>query len=322
MALAKRANPEFELPGSMLRSAAHDVRLMPTPGLPKSRAFTDTAIQQFAGSASCAMDKIDLSRKMKRLTAWLETKNQPNSVIRKQFHGAPFGDAYVTIDPERQAPYASANPNRVHLCGRSRMDGDSIARLIDLFAAEGVRRFFIWLSPGPDMDLARGWIEQSGLSRLRRTGYPTLCRERHSPVQFKTELEIRQVGPDEIAAAGGQPGETLWPEFARSAGKEGFFHYMAFDGSRPVAIAALCIFEDIGYLMAAATAEGDRKRGAQQALIAKRIERAEQAGCSIQVSETLYHARTFLSQSATRRFRGSLREGGLRMEGVSPVRHA
>jgi hypothetical protein len=29
----------------------------------------------------------------------------------------PFGDAYVTIDPEHQAPYASANLNRVHLYG-------------------------------------------------------------------------------------------------------------------------------------------------------------------------------------------------------------
>jgi GNAT superfamily N-acetyltransferase len=63
---------------------------------------------------------------------------------------------------------------------------------------------------------------------------------------------------------------------------------MAFDGERPVAIAALCIFEDIGYLMAAATAESHRRRGAQQALIATRIERAEALGCTIEVSETLY----------------------------------
>jgi GNAT superfamily N-acetyltransferase len=235
------------------------------------------------------MDKIDLSRKIRRLTAWLETKNQPDSLVRKKFHGAPFGDAYVTVDPECQTPFASGNPNRAHLCGaEAGMDSDSIVRLIDLFAAKGVRRFFVWLSPGPDMDLARNWIEKSGLSRIRWTGYPTLCRERHSPVQFRTDLEIRQVAPDQIAAASEQlGGEALWPGYARSAGKEGLCHYMAFDGNRPVAIAALCIFEEIGYLMAAATAEGDRKRGAQQALIAKRIERAEQAGCSIQVSETL-----------------------------------
>jgi GNAT superfamily N-acetyltransferase len=168
------------------------------------------------------------------------------------------------------------------------MDSNSVGRLIDLFTAAGVRRFFVWLSPGPDMDMARTWIEKSGLSRIRWIGYPTLCRERRSPVQFRTDLEIRQVGPDEIAAAGEQlGGEMLWPGYARSAGRQGFFHFMAFDGSRPVAFAALCLFEDISYLMAAGTAEGDRKRGAQQALIAKRIERAEQAGCSIQVSETL-----------------------------------
>ena len=261
--------------------------LLPTPGLLNRRAFTDTAIQQLVGAR--AMDKIDLSRKMKRLTAWLETRNQPNSLVRKRFHGAPFGDAYVTIDSECQTPFASGNTNRAHLCGaEAGMDSGSIVRLIDLFAAEGVRRFFVWLSPGPDMDLARDWIAESGLSRIRWTGYPTLCRERRPPVQFKTDFEIRQVGPDQIAAASEQlGGEMLWPGYAGSAGNQGVFHYMAFDGSRPVAFAALCLFEDIGYLMAAGTAERDRKRGAQQALIAKRIERAEQAGCSMQVSETL-----------------------------------
>jgi GNAT superfamily N-acetyltransferase len=83
-------------------------------------------------------------------------------------------------------------------------------------------------------------------------------------------------------------GETLWPDYVRSAGRPGFFHYMAFDAERPVAIAALGIFEGFGYLMAATTAESHRKRGAQQALIAKRVERAERMGCAIQVSETLY----------------------------------
>ncbi len=93
---------------------------------------------------------------------------------------------------------------------------------------------------------------------------------------------------EQIESARDYLGETMWPEYVRLAGKEGFFHYMAFEEDRPVAIAALAVFEDLGYLMAAATAESHRRRGAQQALIAKRIERAEQAGCSLQVSETLY----------------------------------
>ena len=235
------------------------------------------------------MDTIDLALKLKRLAVRLDGCCQPASLIRKQFDGAPFGRCYVTIDPDRQTPFASSNVNRVYLCGAEPgLAPDGVARLIDLFAAAGVSRFFVWLSPGPDMDLVRGWLAAKSLSRVRRTGYPTLCRVGRTPVQFKTDLQVREVGADEIAAARDPLGRTLWPEYARSAGQEGFFHYMAFDGSRPVAIAALFVFEDLGYLMAAATVEGDRKRGAQQALIAKRIEQAERIGCELLVSETLY----------------------------------
>jgi GNAT superfamily N-acetyltransferase len=235
------------------------------------------------------MDKIDLAQKMRRLTQWVDSQRQPASLIRKQFRGGSLGNCYVTIDLDRQTPFASSNLNRVYMCGAEPgMSSSGVARLIDMFLTEGVKRFFVWLSPGPDMDLARGWLEQHGLIRIRRTGYPTLCRTGHSPVHFQTDLEVREVSADEIADASDQLGETLWPEYARSAGRDGFFHYMAFDGRCPVAIAALCIYEDIGYLMAAATAESHRKRGAQLALIAKRVERAERSGCSILVSETLY----------------------------------
>jgi GNAT superfamily N-acetyltransferase len=234
------------------------------------------------------VDQFGLARKMRRLTMWLDGSGHAASATRRQFHGSPFGDAYVSIDPTSQATFASGNRNRVHLCGlEAGMAIDAIPQLVDLFTGEGVRRFFIWLSPGPDIAVARGMIEQAGLTRLPWTRYPTLCRRHRGPVQFTTDLDVRQVGAAEIAAATESLGETLWPEYLWSAGRESFFHYMAFDGDRPVAIAALCVFEDIGYLGVAATCEGDRKRGAQQALIATRLARAEALGCALQVSETL-----------------------------------
>ena len=149
-----------------------------------------------------------------------------------------------------------------------------------------------------------GWLAEAGLSRPRWTGYPTLCRTGHTPVQFATDLEVREVGADEVAAAREPLGDTMWPVYAATAGQPGFFHYMAFDGKRPVAIAALCVFEDIGYLMAASTAESHRQRGAQQALIAKRIERAERIGCAMQVAETL----TMLEHSLRNLQRAGFRE--------------
>jgi GNAT superfamily N-acetyltransferase len=234
------------------------------------------------------MDVIALSLRLKRLIPWLDSRCQSDSLVRKQFHGRPFGSAYVTIDPDRQGTAASTNLNRVYLCGtESGMTPDSLERWIELFTGDGVKRFFVWLSPGPNMDVVRGWLNERGLTRVQWTGYPTLCRSGGPPVQFRTDFEIREVAPAEIAAARDQLGETLWPEYVRLAGKPGFFHYMAFDGKRPVAVAALCVFEDLGYLMAARTAESHRKRGAQQTLIAKRVERAEQIGVSILVSETL-----------------------------------
>jgi hypothetical protein len=235
------------------------------------------------------MDRIDLALKMKRLSGWLDRRCQPEGFVQQQFDVAPFGNCYVTIDPGRQGPFASGNHNRVHICGTEPgLRPDGIDRLIELFAAEGVKRFFVWLSPGPEMDLVRTRLGERGLSRIRRTGYPTLLRQGRSPVQFATELVAREVGADAVAGMRGPLGDTLWPGYARSVGTPGFFHYMAFAGDQPVAIAALCIFEDIGYLMTAATAAGHRKRGAHQALIAARILRAEQIGCETLVSETLY----------------------------------
>jgi len=235
------------------------------------------------------MDQFDLALKMKRLAAWLDPRCEPDNLACRQFDEPPFGQCYVTSDPERQGPLASINMNRVHLCGAENgLTSQGITRLIELFASKDVKRFFVWLSPGPRMEAARDWLETEGLTRIRRTGYPTLWRRDGSVAPFRTDLEVREVSVDEVVAARDQLDDTMWPGYLRSAGKQNFFHYMAFDGARPVAIAALCVFEDIGYLMAAATAESDRKRGAQQALIAKRIERAEQMGCSIQVSETLY----------------------------------
>jgi hypothetical protein len=234
------------------------------------------------------MDAISLAQKMRRLEIWLGDGCQPDSLIRYQFYAPPFGHCYLTIDPARQGDTASGNYNRVHLCGREAgLEEASVAHWSQLFTQHGVKRFFVWLSPGPDMETMRDWLEAAGLSRVPWVRYPTLVRDGNAPVQFRTDLSIREVTPDEIAAAREPLGKALWEEYVRSAGKEGFSHYMAFDGKRPVAIGSLAVFEDMAYLLSASTNEADRGRGAQQALIAARLARAEQLGCAIAVSETL-----------------------------------
>jgi GNAT superfamily N-acetyltransferase len=241
------------------------------------------------------MDNITLALVMKRLVAWLDEAWQPAGFIRKQHDGPPFGSCYVSVDPSRQARYASANWNRVYLCGAEPgLRPSGLQALIDHFTFTGVTRFFVWLSPGPDMDTVRGWLAEAGfVPRMQWTRYPTLIRESFDLPSFHTDLIVREAKASDLAAAGEAVGDMMWGEYERSFGKDGFTHFIAFDGARPVAVATLAVFDGFGYLTNAATAETDRKRGAQSALIAARIAKARDLGCRWLAVETL----TMLDQS-------------------------
>ena len=58
------------------------------------------------------------------------------------------------------------------------------------------------------------------------------------------------------------------------------------DGDEQAAAAGVYIDEGVGYLGFAATLAEHRGKGAQNALLAKRIEHARAAGCDVLVTET------------------------------------
>ena len=64
---------------------------------------------------------------------------------------------------------------------------------------------------------------------------------------------------------------------------------------QPIAVAALVCFERTGYLTYAGTVASARRRGAQTALILRRIEDAQRLGCSLIVSQTLTMLRESLA---------------------------
>lgn len=126
-----------------------------------------------------------------------------------------------------------------------------------------------------------------------RSRAPSICRLPDArarctgPAPAATGFDVREVDQREIERLSGRLDGVIWPEYLRSLGAPGVHHFMAFEGERPVANAALCIFEEPGYLSMAPTAEPFRRRGAQSALIAQRINKALAVGCEIIVSETL-----------------------------------
>jgi hypothetical protein len=228
---------------------------------------------------------LTLARTMQRLMPRMDRACRPLGFTQHVFDAAPCGTAYVGIAPAEQHEHASANQNRINLCGADGgLSAAGLAQLLVLFPAAGVGRFNVWVSPGPEMDAVRRWLADAGLTRVPWVAYHTLARDAVLAASVATDLTVREVTADTLPSL---PDDVMWPDYRRSAGASGYHHFMAFDGARPVASAALYVAEELGYLGMASTAEADRRRGAQQALIAARIETARAVGCRVLVSETL-----------------------------------
>jgi len=235
------------------------------------------------------MDATSLALSLHRHKPSIEDWEFQPTRLRRRFDAPPFGFAHVTMDPTSTQPTASFNRNRVCLCGREGgLTEKGLQELLGLFDAKNIDRVFVWLSPGSDMDQVRGWLEANALSKVVWTRYPVLVLDEQvhaavSPAQF----EIRKVSSEEVANAREQHGLAMMSGFEESAGAADAHHYLAYDAGRPIASAMLVRFEDIGYLTHASTNESDRRRGAQGALIARRIADARLLGCRHIVSETL-----------------------------------
>lgn len=227
-----------------------------------------------------------LAPRINELTAWLDRLEHP-ALERHEYPRERFGGARVSIDPRSTAPAASYNQNRICLCGDGGgLTESGLKELVAQFVERGVPRLFVWLSPGLGIEAVREWLVAMSFARGAWTRYPTMLLTERAPVRPHA-FDIRQIGGAAFAAAKGALGNAVMEGYALTLGKPGFTHYIAYDGARPIAVAALATFDEIGYLTFAGTVETDRRRGAQSALIAHRAEDARSAGCAQVVSQTL-----------------------------------
>ena len=234
------------------------------------------------------MDRFALAQTMKEMTRRTDSYWRPADIIQHQFTRPPFGSAYVCISRSEQGERPSSNHNRLHLCGAEPgLEADGITGLMTHFSEAGIGRYFVWVSPGPEMEAVHRWMANAGLARRPYVAYLTLARDAREPAPAATGFDVREVGQQEIERLSGRLDGVIWPEYLRSLGAPGVHHFMAFEGEQPVASAVLCTFKELGYLSMALTAEPFRRRGAQSALIAQRIKKAVTVGSKIVVSETL-----------------------------------
>jgi GNAT superfamily N-acetyltransferase len=181
--------------------------------------------------------------------------------------------------------------NRVGSLGVDRpADPADVEEIIQLFAAAQVSRFFVQLSPAARQPDLREQLEAKGLRHYNN--WMKLFRDTSPPPTARTDLEIRPVGGEHAR----QFGELVirnfnWPEsfeewVAGLVARDGWRLYLAFDGARAVASGALFADGSRAWLDFATTDPEYRGRGAQSALLARRINDAAELGCDLLVVET------------------------------------
>jgi hypothetical protein len=110
---------------------------------------------------------------------------------------------------------------------------------------------------------------------------------------WDARLSVAEIGPSEaeifeqiVAGPLGVPVE-MGAGVRSTVGHPGWRHYLVHDGVRPIAGAALYARGEHAWLGLCATVESDRGRGAQMALLARRLEDAAADGCAWVSADTI-----------------------------------
>ena len=158
------------------------------------------------------------------------------------------------------------------------------------YAAAGVKNFGIPLSPSAQPAGLPAWLAARGLHA--RSSWVKMIRAPEPPANIRTELRLELAGRaqaevlGEIAAVAFSLPPPVQSWLILTVGRPGWRHYLAYAGDRAVACGALYVADRIGWLGLGATLPEARGRGAQGALMVRRIRDAIAAGCEWTVTET------------------------------------
>ena len=181
-------------------------------------------------------------------------------------------------------------------CAPSGLDLDAVAAL---YAQAGAAGFVVGASPAaPGL---RSRLEQAGW--VPRNTWAKFVRSTASVPGALTGLDVVEAAPGHAGAAGAVVADAFelpaaaGPMFSALVGRPGWTCFVALDGDDVAGFAALRVDSGVGWLAFAATRDDFRRRGAQAALLAARIETARALGCDIVMVEAASDALGAPSQS-------------------------
>ncbi|WP_088347717.1 MULTISPECIES: hypothetical protein [Rhodomicrobium] len=170
---------------------------------------------------------------------------------------------------------------------------DALLAAIAWMRSHGAPASVLQIAPVAMPPELQSWIAAAGL-KPQGTGWAKLWRRSSTVAEhgLATSLTVREIGEAHAADFGavvaggfGMPAMSAgW--FAGVIGKPGFKSYLAYDGETPVASGVLYVEGDWGWIGFGATLADARRRGAQNALLARRIRDGLAMGARTLVAET------------------------------------
>jgi hypothetical protein len=166
----------------------------------------------------------------------------------------------------------------------------AVKEITGRYARAGIDDYYIHVQPMAQPTELSEWLEDAGL--VPRRGWMVFRRGMEPPPRLKSELEVRDVGPEHatdfgrIVAQAFDMGDGGAELVAGLVGRPGWHIGMTFDGDTPAGAGALFVRDGIGWGDWAATDPGFRRRGGQGIVLCHRIERAAELGCRLLFTET------------------------------------
>jgi GNAT superfamily N-acetyltransferase len=203
-----------------------------------------------------------------------------------------------------------------HVLGLGLFEPATAGVLDEILGFYAGARFAVELSPAAGPPELGAWLVARGLRPLFDVA--VLHRSTAAPPEAPTELRVELVPPEggrlfAEAKAWAKGVEEPNALEARLVGQPGWRQYLAWDGATPVATGAMFVEGDVAWLGFAVTAPSHRGRGAQSALVARRVRDAAALGCAWVTTET--DAETVGKPSGSYR---NLRRLGFELTGLRP----
>ena len=233
------------------------------------------------------MDKKILNAERSEQVLWSGLYNAASASAREQFGLSVH--SYLDADCVMASNIPSWFMNRVIGLGLEQPVKESdIDQLISLYNGNGAP-IGISLCPEAQTTEIEDWLSGRGFTIANE--WFKMVRDTRPPKEISCDLRLEVADSDlsdvvaEITGKGFDM-EFLIPLFTVSTEIEGNHVYLAWDGDTPAAVASLTVVGDVGHINTAATLPEYRGRGAQGALMARRIEDGVKLGCKQFVTET------------------------------------